>query len=168
MTRKSAFLLPLAVLLLASCEKAPRVFLDSPSQGSFFSGTSVHVTGHLRETSRFVALDVNGVAVAVGESFAVDVPVNPSAIFNRITVSGLLDTGQTLRDTALIVVGDGVNTGFVVDGDATPEGVALRMADTGLGQIAPIIESLSSDALDISDLITGQNPLAQGSMSGIN
>ena len=63
--------------------------------------------------------------------------------------------------------GDGVTTGFVLDGDPTPEGVGLRLENTGLGQIAPVVESLSGDSLDISDIVAAQNPIAQGNFGGI-
>ncbi len=111
---------------------------------------------------------MNGIPVTPTASWSVTVPLAPAAVFNRIDVVGLLSGGKLLRETATLVVGDVVTTGFVLDGDHTPDGVALRISDLGLAQIAPIVESLSTDALDISGLITDQNPIAQGSMSGIS
>ena len=163
-------LLGLSLLLpwLSSCQPNADVFIDSPTHGSFVNGTTVHVTGRMQTWWNFQVVLVNGIPVTPAETFAVDVPIDPSKVMNRITVRGVVGMGDARIDTVMVVVGDGVTTGFVNDGEATPEGVALRIGDTGLGQIAPIVESLSSDSLDVSELITGQNPIAQGSFSGIS
>ncbi len=158
----------LSLSLAASCQQPGKLFLDSPTHGTFLNGSSVLVEGRLQKPGTFASLTVNGIPVTPTASWSVTVPLDPAAVFNRINVEGLLNGGKLLRETATLVVGDGVTTGFVLDGDHTPDGVALRISDLGLAQIAPIVESLSTDALDISALITDQNPIAQGSMSGIS
>ncbi|MGI9432876.1 MAG: hypothetical protein ACR2PQ_11715 [Myxococcota bacterium] len=160
--------LPLLVLLLLSCAKPPRLFMDSPLHGTFLNATTVLVEGRIRQPGAFASLDVNGISVTPAANWSVTVPLDPGAVFNRISAVAVLNSGPIQRESAVLIVGDGVNTGFVLDGDPSPQSVALRVADTGLDQIAPIVESLSSDALDISALITDQNPIATGSMSGIN
>ncbi|NNL66526.1 MAG: hypothetical protein HKP30_09810, partial [Myxococcales bacterium] len=101
-------------------------------------------------------------------SWSVDIPVDPSAVFNPIEVVMVRAGGSVLTRRLTVIVGDGVGSGFVLDGDPSPEAVGMRLGDTGLGQIAPIVESLSGDAIDISSLILDQNPIAQGSFSGIS
>jgi hypothetical protein len=158
----------MGLALAASCAPPAKIFLDSPLHGTFVNAATVTVQGRLVQAARFQSLKVNGVTVTPSASWSVDVPVSAAAVFNRLTVVGVLNDGKTLRQSVTIVVGDGVQTGFVLDGEASPNAVALRLADTGLDQIMPIVESLSSDSLDISTIITAQNPIAQGSMSGIN
>ena len=160
-------LLPLVALLL-SCDKGPALFMDTPAHGAFLNATSVLVEGRLRKPASYTSLEVNGIAVTPAANWSVTVPLDPADVFNRVSAVATLGSGAIQRKSAVLVVGDGVNSGFVLDGEMSPQSVALRVADTGLGQIAPIVESLSGDALDISALITSQNPIATGSMSGIN
>ncbi len=166
--RTFALWIALGLALGAACGPAPKIYIDSPVHGTFLNGTAVTVQGRLDVPAQFQSLSVNGVAVTPAATWSVSLPASAAAVFNRITATGVLTSGGTLRENITIVVGDGVQTGFVLDGVASPEGVALRIADTGLDQITPIVESLSGDSLDISSLITAQNPIAQGSMSGIN
>jgi hypothetical protein len=157
-----------ALAMGAACGPSPRVHLDSPVHGTFLNGTSVTVSGRLTLPGRFTSLTVNGVATPPAASWSVAVPVDPAAVFNRLLVVGTLDSGNVMRKSVTVVVGDGVQTGFVADGATSPMAIGMRLSDTGLDQIAPIVESLSSGALDVSALITSQNPIAQGSMSGIS
>ena len=158
----------LALAVGASCLPSAKLFVDSPVQGSFLNGTSVTVEGRLNLPASFTSLTVNGVATTPAATWSVQVPVDPAAVFNRLTVQGTLQSGAVLRKSVVVVVGDGVTTGFVADGAASPAAIGMRLSDTGLDQITPIVESLSGDSLDISSIITDQNPIAQGSMSGIN
>jgi hypothetical protein len=90
-------------------------------------------SGRLDVPAQFQSLSVNGIAVTPAANWSVSVPVSAAAVLNRITAAGVLTSGGTLRENLTIVVGDGVQTGFVLDG------VALRIADTGLDQITPIV-----------------------------
>lgn len=167
-TRRIALWTALGLAIGASCTSGPDLFLDSPTHGTFLNGALVTVTGRLVEPGRFTSLAVNGVPVTPAANWSVAVPVDASAVFQRLTAVGVLQSGATLKRFVTVVVGDGVQTGFVLDGEASPRGVALRLADAGLDQITPIVESLSGDSLDVSGLITAQNPIAQGSMSGVS
>jgi hypothetical protein len=167
--RTLALVILAGLSLGASCSKPePRVFLDSPVHGTFMNVPSVLVEGRLTRPATFASLAVNGTPVAVADNWSVTVPLDPAAVFNRINVEALRNNGELLRETATVIVGDGVSTGFVLDGDYTSAGVALRISDAGLAQIAPIVESLSTGAFDVSSLITDQNPIAEGSLSGIS
>jgi hypothetical protein len=136
--------------LLAANASAQPFSIDSPTTGSHFSGvSSVTVSGTMSDWTNILTATVNGIPVTIGPNFSVAVPVSAAQVLNRITMDVTLvpggPFGDSWRDSVMLVVGDG-----------------LRIGDTGLGQIAPIVESLSSDALDVSELITGQNPIAQG------
>lgn len=143
------------------------LFLDTPTSGTFTNDATVLVTGH---TNRPIpTILVNGVSTPlVNNEFSTTVSLDANLVFNRITVEGVFPSGKVLRETAVLIVGDGVNSGFVTDGATSPEGLGLRIGNTGLDQISPVVESLSGDSLDISDLITDQNPIASGSFSGIS
>jgi hypothetical protein len=150
------------------CKKYdPQLYIDTPVHGTFLNGTLVNVTGHAVDPGLFQTFTVNGIPIAPEVNWAVDVPIDPADVFNRISAEATLSSGTVLRDSIVIVVGDGVNTDFVADGVRSPQSVALRIEDTGLHQISPIVESLSGDALDISSLIAGQNPIATGNFGGI-
>ena len=156
-----------------SCVKGPAIFIDSPLHGDFVVEPDgmVTVQGHLRHPEFFIDLAINGIPVPLAETFSVEVPLDFGSVFNRITAVGTLVPGQPSDDPIetswVIVAADGTNSDVVLDGDHSPDGVGLRINETGLGQISPVIESLSSGALDLSSLIAGQNPIAQGSLSGI-
>lgn len=167
-TRRIALWVALGLTIGASCNPGAQLLLDSPVHGTFLNGALVTVTGRLVQPGQFASLAVNGVPVTPAATWSVDVPVDTSAVFQRLSAVGVLQSGAKLKRFVTVVVGDGVQTGFVLDGEASPQGVALRIADTGLDQISPIVESLSGDSLDISGLITAQNPIAQGSMSGVS
>ena len=166
-------LLTLVALLHSSgigCgEAALSVEIDSPAHGEFIVGTSVTVTGTSFAAGNASSFDVNGVPVtdvSAGGGWSVEVPVDPAAVFNPIVVT--VSSGSvTQNDRVTVVVGDGVASGFVADGDVTPDGVGLRLGNAGLAQIAPVVESLSGDSLDISAIVTAQNPIATGNFGGI-
>ena len=170
-------LAPLAIgIALLSCGQGdPKVFIDSHSHGDFVVEPDGMVTirGRIRKPSHFTNIEINGVSVPLTENdFAVDVSLNFNAVFNRITLIADRTPGHPAGDqqkiTFVIVAADGTNHDVALDGEYSPDGVGLRINDAGLSELAPVIESLSSGALDISSLIAGQNPIAQGSMSGIS
>jgi hypothetical protein len=157
-----------AALLLAAFAAGagcgPRkLVIDSPANGTFTVAPSIQVTGRAVRyaPSSIASLTVNGINALPlsGDAFSVNVPLDPGAIFNPIVVELVGTNGVLVRERVTVVAGDGVQTGYVLDGDVSPESVALRIDGAGLDQLAPIVESLSSDALDVSQLITDQNPL---------
>lgn len=163
-------LLALIPLLLAplSCTPPPQIVVLSPAHGDFVIGSVVPVSVWLKRSAQLTSFTINGFPQPLQGRIEFNVPVDPGEVFNRIDLVGTLPSGAQVKESLVVVVGNGSVTGSVADGDPSPDGVALRLNDTGLGQIAPIVESLSSGALDVSDLITSQNPIATGSQGGIN
>lgn len=161
--------LSLALLLVASatalqCGPAPAVKITSPANGTFTNATSVAVTGDVTavDPAAIASFTVNGASVlplAPGGHFSATVPLTAAAIFNPIVAELHLTDGRILRDRVTLVVGDGVTTGSVADGAASPDSVAMRFGDTGLSQVTPVVEQLSGGALDIGGMITSQNPI---------
>jgi hypothetical protein len=136
--------------------------LESPDNGTFTIDPTAAVAGGLRGTEPLSDLTVNGVSVLPLDStngFTTNVPLDPGAIFNAIVAEGITPGGELRRDRVTVVAGDGVNTGFVLDGDLSPESIALRFTDTGLAQVKPIIKDLAAGAFDIGPLILEQNPI---------
>lgn len=165
-------LLGLLTLAAPGCTPSkPTLTILSPTTGTFTSDPSVDVTISVTQSGGSLStMTVNG-AVVTGyqssDTITVNVPVDPIAIFNPIVVE-LTKGALTLRERVTVIAVDDVATSFVPDGGISPQSVGMRIANTGLDQITPVIESLSTDALDISSLITDQNPIAQGTMSGIS
>ncbi len=153
-----------------SCKPPPQLLIDSPTHGEFLLGTSISVSGRAIGLGTPVSFTVNGVAVPAfaGENWSVSIPANPADVFIPIEAVFVVQGGAVKTERLTVVLADGVNSNFVLDGTASAQAAGLRIGDTGLGQIAPIVESLSGDAIDISSLILGQNPIAQGSFSGIS
>ncbi len=158
----------LALVLVAGaclqCGPSPAVKITSPANGAFTNAGSIAVSGDVTgvDAAAIATLTVNGASalpLAAGGHFAATVPLGSAAIFNPIVAEMRLTDGRILRDRVTLVVGDGVTTGSVADGSASPESVAMRFGDTGLAQVTPVVEQLSGGALDIGGLITAQNPI---------
>ncbi len=166
--RKRSALLRWALVLCAGaalqCGPAPAVKITSPADGAFTNAASVSVSGDVTavDPAAIAALTVNGASALPLESgghFTATVPLSAAAIFNPIVAELRLTDGRVLRDRVTLVVGDGVTTGSVADGAASPDSVAMRFGDAGLAQVTPIVEQLSGGALDIGGMITAQNPI---------
>lgn len=147
-----------------SCGEPPTLRITSPSNGGFTNATSVEVSGYaiaIPYPITVTSFAVNGIPTTLDAfgNWAATVPLDPGAIFNPIVAELHLSDGRTLRDRVTLVVGDGTSTGFVADGDVSPDSVAMRFNETGLAQVTPIVESLSAGAFDIGALITAQNPI---------
>ncbi|MGH0033773.1 MAG: hypothetical protein ACQGVK_01955 [Myxococcota bacterium] len=173
LARRLALVLVLAstLALAAGCKPALKVFIDSPTYGEFVTAPTVTVTGRFnRNPTAFTSFTVNGVPVVdvVGMDWSVDIPVSAADVFTWIEAEAVFASGTSTVARTTVQVVNGVTSQALAIGQLESDAVGLRIGNTGLDQIAPVVESLSGDALDISDLITGQNPIAQGSFSGIN
>lgn len=138
------------------------LLIDSPGNGDFTNASSVEVTGSANGAEPVTDLTVNGASVLPldqDNAYMTTVPLDPVAVFNPIVAELTTQVGTILRDRVTQIVGDGINTGFVLDGQMAPQSIAMRFTDTGLQQIEPIVATLSGDALDIETLLTAQNPV---------
>lgn len=128
------------------------VVISSPANGDFDNGASVTVTGDVIELPPAVAsLTINGtpVPVAGNGSFSTSLTLDQDDIFNPIratVVDGI--TGSAAHDRVVVIAGDSV-----ADGDLSFESVALRLNDTGLDEVEPLVADLAGDGLDLADLV---------------
>lgn len=129
-------------LMAQSCEDLqPKIMISSPVHGSFSTASSVLVTGTLVHVhpSVPVELKVNGTSTAVVDGkFSVVLPLDTSTPLQPIVAEALVgEQKELIRDRVTIVYGDSV-----ADGEASPDGFALRLRDPGLNDVEPIITDL--------------------------
>ena len=142
------------VLLLAlgssgpSCNTTPLIItMTSPQHGDFIAGTSVLVTGTINKPPGSYPVDVNGIpAVVHGDAtWSVTVPLDQDAVFNNLVATAASAAVQrSVRAT--VIAGDSV-----ADGDFSAEGVALRINDSGLDSLEPVVGGLVD--LDLAALL---------------
>jgi cysteine-rich repeat protein len=132
------------------------VFIDTPAHGIFTTASSITVTGHYTTLpAGHAAITFNGVPASVGEvnpvtrTFSHTLPLSQAAIFNPMKVSLTnTDTGEDVRDRIVVIDGPSV-----ADGALSPQSVALRMNDSGLDSIEPIVGQLAASQLNIGALL---------------
>jgi cysteine-rich repeat protein len=127
------------------------VTITSPTHGLFTQASSITVAGHVSQLPPAqAALTINGTPVALSGTgtFSTTVPLSASAIFNPIRAT-VTDTTNGAKAHARIVVIDGPS---VLDGAYSPQSVALRVNDSGLDDIEPLVASLAGNGLDLAQL----------------
>ncbi len=148
----SAFLFCFVFLSVAACGSGPpRVVLFNPLQGTFTTDTTIQVDGVLIDVNLDAVADVqvNGISampLAPGGLFSVTVPLDPTMLEQPITAEVIGESGGILRDRVMVVYGPSV-----VDGDFSPEGIALRLNEAGLDEIEPLVTGLVP--LDLATLV---------------
>lgn len=138
----------------ATCNRPTRLFIDSPAHGVFIDATSTIVSGRLTKPSGWT-LTVNGTTVpVVSGTWSTSVPLDANAVFNPVLVEATKD-GNVKRERIVIIAGDSR-----ADGAFSESSVALRLNDSGLDAIEPLVESLTAGALDIEAFLIAANPVA--------
>jgi cysteine-rich repeat protein len=128
------------------------VTITSPAHASFTTAANVAVTGVVSELSpALAALTINGnpVAVQLDGTFSTVVALSPSAIFNPIFAT-VVDTvhGGIAHDRVVVHWGQSV-----ADGAFSTQTIALRLNDTGLDEVEPLVAELAGGGLDLADLV---------------
>ncbi|MEW6270379.1 MAG: DUF4215 domain-containing protein [Thermodesulfobacteriota bacterium] len=128
------------------------VVITSPVHGAFTTASSVTVTGFVDELAPALAsLTINGNPVSVNGdgTFSTSVPLSAADIFNPIRAS-VTDVvhGGIAHDR--VVIHRGLS---VADGALSPQSVALRLNDTGLDEVEPLVADLAGDGLDLAELV---------------
>jgi cysteine-rich repeat protein len=128
------------------------VTITSPAHGIFTQASAVGVSGFVSQLPPAqAALTINGTPVAVsgGGTFSTTVPLSASAIFNpiRATVTDL-SNGAKAHARVVVIVGPSV-----ADGAFSPQSVALRLNDSGLDDVEPLVADLAGDGLNLADLV---------------
>jgi len=130
------------------------VVIDSPAHGIFTTAGSVVVTGHYTTLpAGQVAITVNGVpASSVNQTlrtFSHTVALNAATINNPIRVTLThTPTGDDVHDRIVVIRGQAV-----ADGAFSPQSVAMRVNDTGLNSLEPVIGGLAAGQLNLATLL---------------
>jgi cysteine-rich repeat protein len=128
------------------------VTITAPTHGIFTTATSVTVTGTI--TNLPVAqsqLTVNGapVGVAANGTFTTTVNLSATDIFNPIRAR-VVDSVNGSAANARVVV---IRGSSIADGSLSQKAVALRVTDTGLDKIEPLMADLAGGDLNLADLV---------------
>jgi len=150
-----------------ACTGAPsdcnqfHVFIDSPTHGSFNASGTAMITGHYTALpANLASILINGEAPNVGfnpetRTFAHNLTLNPTAVLNAVNVQLInTATGDDVRDRIVVLAGSSV-----ANGNYSPESVALRINESGLASIQPLVSSLAASGLDLGALIPVGVPL---------
>lgn len=128
-----------------------QVMITSPAHGSFTTASSVTVNGSIDLDPAIAALTVNGNVVPVNPdgTFSTVVPIVQGPIFNPIeaVVTDVLH-GGVAHDRIVVHYGDSV-----ADGAFSGESVGLRLNDSGLDKVEPLVADLAGGGLDLADLV---------------
>jgi cysteine-rich repeat protein len=135
----------------STCQ-AFHVVITSPANGTFITASSVTVEGVIVSLLPAQAsLRINGVTVPVAPNgtFSKSIALDFDEIFNpiRATVTHT-GTGSSAHHRVTVIAGDSV-----VDGELSFESVALRINDSGLDQVEPLVADLAGTGLDLADLV---------------
>jgi cysteine-rich repeat protein len=131
-----------------------QIFVDSPANGTFTTAASAAITGH------YTALPpgqgqvlINGVPASsvnpFTRTFSHTVPLDQTAIFNPVHARLVnLANGDDLHDRVTVIAGPSV-----ADGDLAPQSVAMRMNDSGIDAIEPLVSDLAAGQFDLATLV---------------
>jgi Glucodextranase, domain B len=125
----------------------PTLIVQSPANGTFTNAATITVAGRVTSVNPATAiLTVNGTIVPLNSNgtFSYELPLNPSIVFNPIETRLVNPTFKIDRRVA--IAGDSV-----ADGDFSYESLALRLNDTGLDALEPVVTSLVD--LDLASLV---------------
>ena len=128
--------------------------IDSPAHGAFSQAASVQISGHYTALPPGqVSVKVNGVpAQSVNQSqrtFTHTVALNPTNVFTPVhVVVTNTANGDDVHDRIVLIAGDSV-----ADGDLAPESVAMRVNDSGLDTLEPLVGGLAAGQLDLATIL---------------
>lgn len=138
--RPGLLLLLLAAVTLGACNPTPSITILTPAHGAFTTASTVTITGRVNNAKPGLDVRVNGQSVPVNpdDTWSVTLPLDPVAIINPVTATLVRLSDGVLLSRQRIVVHAADS---VADGDFSASGVGLRLNDSGLDQIEPILES---------------------------
>ncbi len=128
------------------------VTITSPAHGIFTTASSIAVTGTVNNLPPAQAqLTVNGVSVSVAPNGAFSTTVALSAvdIFNPIRAR-VVDAVNGSAANARVVV---IRGSSIADGANSPSSVGLRITDSGLNTVEPLMADLAGGDLNLADLV---------------
>jgi hypothetical protein len=127
-----------------------KLFVDTPVHGSFSTASMVTVSGsvEIKQVSDAL-LTVNGAPVVVqpDKSWSIDLALDPAKVFNPFLVQLTNLSGNVVRRKRVVVI----SGESAADGDFSLDSLALRLNDTGLDAVEPLVSTLVD--LDIAALL---------------
>jgi hypothetical protein len=126
---------------------APSLVVTSPANGIFTNASTVTVTGQVFSVNPATAVvTVNGTPVVLNSNgtFSHQLTLNPSIVFNPIETR--MVSPQFRIDRRVVIAGESVP-----DGGFSFDSLALRLNDTGLDALEPVVTSLVD--LDLATLV---------------
>jgi len=137
--------------LLGSACAAPVIHISSPAHGAFSTASSVMLTGSVANVATAgVRVTVNGSVATLNPdgSWSITLPLDAAKIENPFLAALVRTSDGAILDRDRIVVQAGSS---VADGAFSLRSVALRLNDSGLDQIEPLVQSLVH--LDLASLL---------------
>ncbi len=130
------------------------IVIQTPDHGEFSEASSILVSGQYSLlTGAQSEVRINGeepdTLDPVARTFSHTLALDRSAVFNPILAT-LTNTanGDEARDRVVVIAGDSV-----ADGDLSPQSVTLRINDSGLASIEPLVGELAAGQFDLSTLV---------------
>ncbi len=139
--RRLAFVLGPLWLLGATCGGTPKINILTPAHGTFSTAANVTITGNIQNAG--VAAHqvlVNGALATLnpGGSWSITLPLVAASVVNPFYAElRNINSGNTLARQRIVVI----SGQSVADGDFSLDAVALRINDSGLNQLEPLIAS---------------------------
>ena len=135
--------------------------IDSPVTGSCTTDNTIAVTGRMQGAEEIASLTLNGIPQTLDGNFVYNdnVALDPGIIFNPISAEATTPSGDGKESLITVLAADGINNGCVADGDLSPESIAMRLNESGLDSITPLVSTLAGGALDIGPIIQSGNPV---------
>ena len=145
-----------------SCDKFD-VFIDSPANGVFTTASSIVISGHYTVLpAGQVSIKVNGVPASsvntTARTFSHTISLSSGQIFNPVLVT-LTNTasGDDVRDRIVVIDGQSV-----ADGAYSPMSVAMRLNDTGLDAVEPLVGALAAGQFNLGTLLPPGTQITSG------
>ena len=134
-------LFAVAFLIGADCGGTPpKLTILTPAHGTFTTAASVTITGNVTNGHSGLQVQVNGSVASYDPgsgAWSITLPLDSSKIINPFTASAVRTSDGRVVSRDRIVVHAASS---VADGAFSNQGVALRINDSGLDQLEPIIE----------------------------
>ena len=130
------------------------IFIDSPAHGVFTTASSIVVSGSYTLLSAGQAqVLINGsppdTIDTVARTFSHTVALSAPAIFNPVVAELTnLSNGDDVRSRIVVIRGESV-----ADGAFSPQSVALRLNDSGLDSIEPLVGGLAAGQFNLAELV---------------
>jgi len=133
-------LVPLWALSVA-CGGVPTVNILTPAHGTFSTAANVTLTGNVQNVSFGVStVFVNGTAATMNPdlTWSITLPLSAAAVVNpyNVEMRSVATSASMSRKRIVVIYGQSIT-----DGNFSEDSVALRINDSGLNQLEPLIAS---------------------------